>query len=85
MTRRTAGSSPARVSNHFEPSPDAVPLDALLSTAEVAALLHVSPRTLRNVYWRETYKCLIGPVKRGGVHSWPRTDVERLLAHREGM
>lgn len=65
----------ARVSNDFAPSPDAIPLGALLSTAEVAAMLHLTPDGVRAQARRRHLTHGIG---RGNRHYWMPDQVERL-------
>lgn len=77
MTRRTASTSPARFSNHFEPNPDALPVDALLSTAEVAQLLSLAPA---GVLARAQRLHLTGHRSRKCRHYWTPEQVERLRA-----
>lgn len=69
----------ARVSNVFEASPDAIPLEALWTTAEAAALLGIDPRDLR----RRAARRGIATWPGSGSHAyWTPEQIERLRAPR---
>lgn len=64
----------ARVCNHFEPSEQSLALDELLTTAEVAALLNVTPKS---ILVRARYRNIPG-LKFGNHRYWTRRQIEQL-------
>lgn len=69
----------ARISNHFESSDQSLSLDELLTTAEAAALLGISVRSLKSrAVWRGA-----GPRPGAGRHAyWTPRQIERLRGGR---